>query len=106
MSAIDSLRLRAEWDRETTKRDSQIPFRAWHYADVEFPHADEDVEVPHPFGAQPDPDVIRYLPVAVSPAATIYRSADPDRARFTSTFVVLRSTVPCRARLLLVLESS
>lgn len=103
MSVIDTLGLRQEWDRESLRQDRQQPFKRWHYVTVEFPVADQDVDIPHPF-ADEAPETIRYWTVAISPAAIVHRSSQPDRVAWTSKTISLRASAPCRARLILFLE--
>jgi hypothetical protein len=100
---IDTLKLRPEWDREVLKRDTQIPMKQWAYRDVVFGAADTETDVSNPFPREP-PAQVRWLVVAVSPAATVYRAAPPDQVAWTSATLWLRATAACTARVLFFME--
>ena len=94
---------RREWRDELTRRDAQLPFARYAYADVQFLAADTDTAVPHPFKGV-DPDDIRWTPVSVEGAAYLYRTARGTRTAFQADHILLRASAPCHARILLILE--
>lgn len=80
----------------------QSPFARWAYRDVSFIAADTDTPVAHEFKGI-DPELIRWLPLAVTGDAYVYQAAG-TRPESTSTTIWLRASAPCTARLLLLVE--
>ncbi len=95
MSIIDTLGLRADWDRARLAQERTAPLRAYQYVDVTFLTADTDTAVPHQLGT---PDTLCWVPCQLSAGAVVYRA--PGTAATTST-LVLRASAPCVCRLLL-----
>ena len=93
-----------EFRREQVRRDQQIPFARFAFADVTFTAGATDTDIAHPF-TKVDPETIRWMPLAVEGAAYIYRDAPSStRKAFQSTHLWLRASAACKARLLLVVE--
>ena len=82
---------------------ARSPYAKWAYRDVSFLVANADTPVLHEFKGV-DPETIRWTPMQVEGAATIYQGVGTRNAA-TSTHIWLRATaVPSRARLLLWTE--
>lgn len=105
MSIVDDLKLRQEWDRESLKRDRQIPFKAWALREVVFDTADQDTDILNPFPRE-SPESIRWVPVSLvaDNGPVIYRAAPPAWRPWTTERLLLRASVPCTAHLLFFVE--
>jgi hypothetical protein len=93
--------------------DRQIPSTQYEYVDAYFPAADTDIKIPLSRLRLDNPEEIRWLDISpgtvysggVDTVAHVYRSSGPSRGAFTSSAIVLRSTVAgYRTRLLLFVE--
>jgi len=84
----------ADLRRLQTDLDRRVPERQSEEVTVTFLAADTDQDVPYTILTPEDPETIRYEPVRKDRAADIYDDqSSANRRRWTSTYIVLRSTV-------------
>ena len=93
--------------------EKQIPQTQYEYVDVYFPAANTDTRISFTRLKLDNPEEIRWLDITagtvytggVDTVAHLYRSNSPTRGAFSSSSIVLRSTVAgYRTRILLFVE--
>jgi len=92
--------------RERVARLRSTPISRYVYVDVSFDTANQDTDIALGDLKPQDPDAVRWVPVSLSTAATIYRDLSGTAVAWQQSHIKLRSSAICDARLLLFVEAS